>query len=128
MLARFNECMEKKGRKRLCEENDNEKPKLKQSTLMKSMSGENSCGSRSSQQQEAVLRFVVGTSSPFSIVEHPDFVNLLKVCGGKAPPNRKTLMETLQKSFTEMKENLKKTLQSIPSVCTTADCWTVFRR
>lgn len=77
---------------------------------------------------EAVVQYIVGCSTPFTVVEHPDFINLLKVTGVKHVPNRKQVMDKLESSFKAMKESLKEDLQNVSYVCTTADCWTVFKR
>lgn len=122
-LEEFNGGIEKSNKRKRADESDSITPKLKQVNLTK-------CVETSSRKKvnNAVIRFVVGTGSPFSIVEHPDFQHLLNVCGGNIPPNRKQLMDELHESFCAMVQELKDNLKNIATVCVTADCWTVFRR
>lgn len=114
------------AKRKLDNKETSDQPKMKQSLLKESVSGE--LRASRERQEEAVARFVVGTNSPFSIVEHIDFVNLMKVAGGLHPLNRKRLMDKLQNSLEIMKEELKNCLGGVQYVSTTADCWTVFKR
>lgn len=124
-LGEFNGGIEKSNKRKRENQDEPESitPKLKQVNLTK-------CVETNSRKKvnKAVIRFVVGTGSPFSVVEHPDFQHLLNVCGGNIPPNRKQLMDELHESFCAMVEELKDNLKNISTVCVTADCWTVFKR
>lgn len=124
-LEEFNGGIEKSNKRKRGDQDGSESitPKLKQVNLTKSLE----VNSRK-KVNNAVIRFVVGTGSPFSIVEHPDFQHLLNVCGGNVPPNRKQLMDELHESFCAMVQELKNDLKNVSTVCVTADCWTVFKR
>ncbi|XP_051972372.1 zinc finger BED domain-containing protein 4-like [Xyrauchen texanus] len=76
-----------------------------------------------------VFNFIVEDVQPISILEQPGFRKLIEVLSrGKKVMSRKTFDCRLEAGFDKMKEELKKKLDSVQSLCTTADIWTVNNR
>lgn len=84
-----------------------------------------------SQQQidTLITNFVTGTFQCFSIVEHEDFICLLKAFDPSTRiMTRKTLVARIDEACLRMKDTLRECLLKVPVVCCTADCWTSFHR
>lgn len=76
----------------------------------------------------ANLKLIINTVSPFSLIEHPAFIDYCKVTSSKIPVSRRTLMRDVEILFNSLIEELKMELNTVQYVCLTADCWTVFHK
>ncbi|XP_018400179.1 PREDICTED: uncharacterized protein LOC108777723 [Cyphomyrmex costatus] len=78
----------------------------------------------------AILRFVIETVQPLSLVDNPAFIDLFKI--GLPSSIRiictKTLREKLIQSYVDMKSALDKKLSKIDILSTTADLWSKAKR
>lgn len=74
---------------------------------------------------KAVLRFIIEDLQPFSIVDSPAFIDLVKngLPSSIRIISRKTVKEKLQEAFCEMKTTLINKLTEAEVVSTTADLW-----
>lgn len=77
---------------------------------------------------KANMELIVGTVSPFSLIEHPSFIKYCKVVTNFIPASRRSLMRKIDENFQNMKDELISTLSNVEYVCVTCDCWTAFRR
>lgn len=77
---------------------------------------------------KANLELIVGTVSPFSLIEHPCFIKYCKKTSNKIPMSRRCLMRNIISNFNNMISQLKDELSKVKFVCITADCWSVFHR
>ncbi|XP_016662810.1 uncharacterized protein LOC103310757 isoform X1 [Acyrthosiphon pisum] len=76
----------------------------------------------------ANLKLIINTVSPFSLIEHPAFIDYCKLTSSKIPVSRRTLMRDVEILFNSLIEELKMELNTVQYVCLTADCWTVFHK
>lgn len=76
----------------------------------------------------ANLRLIINTVSPFSFIEHPEFIRYTELTSNKTPVSRRTLVHSIETMYDSMIKELIEELSSISYVCLTADCWSVFRR
>lgn len=76
----------------------------------------------------AVLKVIVNTASPYSIVENSAFVEFCELMIQKKPITRKTLVSNLEKASNSMKIQLIETLKILKYVSVTVDLWTCFRK
>ena len=71
-----------------------------------------------------ILNFITEGLQPFSIVSLPAFKELVtSLCSGKTVMSRETVKNRLKICATEMKQHLRKCLDSVITVATTTDCW-----
>lgn len=72
----------------------------------------------------------MGANLPFSLPQKPEFKKLLENVAGRqiAIPTTKRFMETLDRQFEEMKEELKSFLKDQQYVCVTCDVWSARAR
>ena len=76
-----------------------------------------------------VFGFVIEDVQPFSLVEVPSFCKLLEVIsGGRKVLCRNHLMQRIEREFESTKEAPSTKLQTVKSVCTTADIWSAHNR
>ncbi|XP_050064720.1 uncharacterized protein LOC126553618 [Aphis gossypii] len=90
--------------------------------------GHNSIKLTQTEFNNANLKLIINTVSPFSLIEHPAFINYCKVTLSKVPVSRRTLMRNVEILFNSLIEELKMEFKTVQYVCLTADCWTVFHR
>lgn len=76
----------------------------------------------------ANIKLIINTVSPFSLIEHPAFIDYCKVTSSKVPVSRRTLMRDVEILFNSLIEELKMEFKTVEYVCLTADCWTVFHK
>lgn len=76
----------------------------------------------------ANLKLIINTISPFSFIEHPAFIDYCKVTSSKVPVSRRTLMRDVETLFNSLIEELKMEFKKVEYVCLTADCWSIFHR
>lgn len=74
------------------------------------------------------LKLIINTVSPFSMIEHPAFINYCKLTSNKVPMSRRNLMRDINCLYNDMIQELKTELSKIEYVCITADCWSIFHR
>lgn len=77
---------------------------------------------------DAKLKLIVNTVSPFILIEHPAFIEYCKLTSQKVPESRRSLMRDVEKLFDGLISEMKIELNNITHVCLTADCWSVFHR
>ncbi|XP_064462748.1 uncharacterized protein LOC135373577 [Ornithodoros turicata] len=78
---------------------------------------------------DMVATFVIVTMQPFSVVEAPSFVNLVtNLAPNKTVITRRMLVNWIDTKYEAMRAQLVSSLESVPYVTVTADCWTSFRR
>ncbi|KAL0966322.1 hypothetical protein UPYG_G00293880 [Umbra pygmaea] len=76
-----------------------------------------------------VFNFIVEDVQSLSVLEQPAFRKLIEdLSGGKMSMTRNTFVTRLETAFSKMKEDLKKNLDNVQSVCTTADIWSANNR
>ncbi|KAM7300967.1 uncharacterized protein ISCGN_016541 [Ixodes scapularis] len=81
------------------------------------------------QLDRLVEDFVINATQPFSVVEEPSFVKLLKATAPERNVlTRPMLMTRLKARFDALKDSLRSTFQKLQFVAVTADCWTRFHR
>ncbi|XP_040354868.1 uncharacterized protein LOC121045751 [Ixodes scapularis] len=81
------------------------------------------------QLDRLVEDFVINATQPFSVVEEPSFVKLLKATARERNVlTRPMLMTRLKARFDALKDSLRSTFQKLQFVAVTADCWTRFHR
>ncbi|XP_043929646.1 tubulin polyglutamylase TTLL4 [Protopterus annectens] len=72
-----------------------------------------------------IIVFGVNDMQCFSIIEQPSFINFVTgVQPGKMDMSSKTLVERVEKQFSDVKDNLMETLANVSTICTMADIWT----
>ena len=77
----------------------------------------------------AVFELIMGASLPLTFVRKPEFKNLVNTLQpGKTVMSYKSVRKDMQKSFAEMKENMRKQFSKIDYICTTQDLWTAAKR
>lgn len=69
-----------------------------------------------------LLKFITSSMSAVTIISNPDFINLFKGTELQVM-SRFTAMLRICKMNNEIKEIIKKSLQNVEYVCTTADIW-----
>lgn len=69
-----------------------------------------------------LIKFVINTLSPLSIVEHPSFKQLFDGFNLEII-SRSTLTRRISELFQERQAKLKSDLLNVQYVCTTADIW-----
>ncbi|XP_070072370.1 uncharacterized protein [Drosophila takahashii] len=84
-------------------------------------------GVRQAAFDEKVLKFVVDSFSPLSIVENPSFEALFEEMPVKAP-GRKMLTKILDDKFDFHRSYLINCLKQVRYVCTTADIWSTKKK
>lgn len=126
-MKHLEEAKSRLANKRLNENISNDNLK-KQRILEKWGSG--TTGITQKKIDAAILRFIIENVQPFSIVESPAFIDLIKI--GLPPSIRiicqKTLREKLNQSYCEMKTTLENQLAEVEIVSTTADLWSKAKR
>jgi hypothetical protein len=76
-----------------------------------------------------VFNFMVDDVQSLSVLEQPAFRKLIEgLSGGKMSMTRNTFINRIEMAFSKMKDKLKENLDSVQSVCTTADIWTAHNR
>lgn len=70
----------------------------------------------------ANLKLIINTVSPFSLIEHPAFIDYCKVTSSKVPVSRRTFMRDVEFLFNSLTEELKIEFKTVEYVCLTADC------
>lgn len=55
----------------------------------------------------ANLKLIINTVSPFSLIEHPAFIDYYKVTSSKIPVSRRTLIRDIEILFNSLIEELK---------------------
>jgi hypothetical protein len=83
--------------------------------------------------ERLILRYLVKAVKPLSEVESPEFRELLADFAQLKPeeikwPSRWVITSRLETTFSQAKEDLKKMLSAVQTVCTTADGWSSRRR
>ena len=99
---------------------------LQETTIIDSVFGYDVNSARNKQLQDAVLKFIVKSAQPISLVDDAAFNEMLKVFD---PRYKKSCRQTLtNKSIPDLKkktiENVKKELEKAEFVSVTSDCWT----
>ncbi|XP_034053165.1 uncharacterized protein LOC117533496 [Gymnodraco acuticeps] len=77
---------------------------------------------------KAIARYVVEHVQAISTVESPAFrelVSMIACPGGTRHMGRKTFSNYLEKEYTKMESELKKTFEGLEYISTTADIWSV---
>gem|GEM_PF-4285454 len=92
--------------------------------------GSKNCSITQKTLDTAILRFVVENILPFSIVDSPSFINLMKI---GVPSSiriicRKTLKEKIQQEYQKMKSAIENKLAEIEVISATADLWSKAKR
>lgn len=77
---------------------------------------------------DANLKLIINTVSPFTLIEHPAFIEYCKLTSQKVPVSRRSLMRDVEKLFEGLIKEMKTEFNNIAHVCLTADCWSVFHR
>lgn len=77
---------------------------------------------------QAVLKLIVNTASPYSFVENSAFIEFCELIIKRKPMTRKTLVSNLEEAYKKMQAQLIETFKNIEYVSVTADLWTCFRR
>uniref|UniRef100_A0A4W5RVE7 BED-type domain-containing protein n=1 Tax=Hucho hucho TaxID=62062 RepID=A0A4W5RVE7_9TELE len=76
-----------------------------------------------------VFNFMVENVQSLSVLEQPAFRKLIEgLSGGKMSMTRNTFINGIMIAYSKMKEELKEQLDSVQSVCTTADIWSAHNR
>ncbi|XP_034144760.1 uncharacterized protein zgc:161969 [Esox lucius] len=76
-----------------------------------------------------VFNFMVEDAQSLSVLEQPAFRKLIDgLSGGKMSMTKNTFISRLEMAYSRMKEELKEKLDSVQSVCTTADIWSAHNR
>ncbi|XP_029581019.1 uncharacterized protein LOC115169493 [Salmo trutta] len=76
-----------------------------------------------------VFNFMVENVQSLSVLEQPAFRKLIEgLSGGKMSMTRNTFINGIMMAYSKMKEELKEKLDSVQSVCTTADIWSAHNR
>ena len=71
-----------------------------------------------------ILNFITEGLQPFSVVSLPAFKELVtSLCSRKMVMSRETVKNRLKICAIEMKQHLRKSLDSVITVATTTDCW-----
>ena len=77
----------------------------------------------------AVFELIMGASLPLTFVRKQEFKNLVNTLQpGKTVMSYKSVRKDMQRSFAEMKDNMRKQFSTIDYICTTQDLWTEARR
>lgn len=73
----------------------------------------------------ALMLFIAGNLTPLSVVENPDFKNLIESLNPKYQlPSRKHLSTNiLQQKSSEIQSDIKEKVRSVQSICFTIDLW-----
>jgi len=92
--------------------------------------GSKNCSITQKTLDTAILRFVVENILPFSIVDSPSFINLMKI---GVPSSiriicRKILKEKIQQEYQKMKSAIENKLAEIEVISATADLWSKAKR
>jgi len=92
--------------------------------------GSKNCSITQKTLDTAILRFVVENILPFSIVDSPSFINLMKI---GVPSSiriicRKTLKEKIQQEYQKMKSAIENKLAEIEVISATANLWSKAKR
>lgn len=77
---------------------------------------------------DANLKLIINTVSPFTLIEHSAFIEYCKLTSQKVPVSRRSLMRNVEKLFEGLIKEMKAEFNNIAHVCLTADCWSVFHR
>ncbi|KAJ8011778.1 hypothetical protein DPEC_G00061790 [Dallia pectoralis] len=76
-----------------------------------------------------VFNFMIEDVQSLSVLEQPAFRKLIDgLSGGKLSMTKNTFIDRLEMAYSKMKEELKEKLDSVQSVCTTADIWSAHNR
>lgn len=82
-----------------------------------------------SKMNSLIFKFVVEDVQSFSVLEQPAFRKLIEtLSGGKRVMSRKTFVARFEAAYDRMKDDLKAKLDTVQSVCTTADLWSSHNR
>lgn len=84
-------------------------------------------GLTQSEFDSKLLKFVVCTMAPISIVDHPSFKDLF-TGSGNTVMSRRSLVRKIEDEYEVTVTKLKSNLNNIQYVCTTADIWSTKRR
>lgn len=101
-------------------------PELKQSDVRKfTKGGTHAIGQ--TKFEARLVKFVVNTMSPLSIIEHEDFNNLFQDLNIKII-SRRTLTRRIEDTFNECQMKIVDQLKDVSYVCTTTDIWSMKKR
>uniref|UniRef100_A0A9J8C1H8 BED-type domain-containing protein n=1 Tax=Cyprinus carpio carpio TaxID=630221 RepID=A0A9J8C1H8_CYPCA len=82
-----------------------------------------------SKMNSLIFKFVVEDVQSFSVLEQPAFRKVIEtLSGGKRVMSRKTFVARFEAAYDRMKDDLKAKLDTVQSVCTTADLWSSHNR
>jgi len=76
-----------------------------------------------------VVKFIISSSVPLSIVDNNDFKEIIK-CGfpTKNLISRPTLMKYITEESDELINNIKQEFDCVKYIATTVDCWSIFKK
>lgn len=78
---------------------------------------------------DLIMNFVVGDMQAFSVVESPEFIQLVTgLQPSKTVLTRKAITACVEDKHSDMLKTLQNTLSGVIAVCTTADVWTCCNR
>lgn len=77
---------------------------------------------------DANLKLIIETVSPFSLIEHPAFITYCKLTSNKIPVSRRALVRRIETLYGKMIEEMITDFEEINYVCLTCDCWSIFHR
>ncbi|KAF0747888.1 Uncharacterized protein FWK35_00022877 [Aphis craccivora] len=67
--------------------------------------------------KNANLKLIINTVLPFSLIEHPAFIDYCKVTSSKVPVSRRTLMRDVEILLNSLIEELKIEFKTVQYVC-----------
>ncbi|XP_065321197.1 uncharacterized protein LOC135930922 [Gordionus sp. m RMFG-2023] len=77
----------------------------------------------------AIIDYVIETLVPLSTVDNPNFVKMIKAFSPSAKVMcRQTLIAKIGLRYDKMMDDIIEMLSGVSYVCTTANCWSGFRR
>lgn len=77
---------------------------------------------------DANLKLIIDTVSPFSLIEHPAFITYCKLTSNKIPVSRRVFVRRIETLYGKMIEEMITDFEKIKYVCLTCDCWSIFHR